>query len=49
VARKSEYQARPLFRASPGTVAVAATPVQLAAQMDAIRQGVPCRPRPPRS
>lgn len=38
VARKGEFQARPLFRARPGTVATAATPKGLTAQMDSIEQ-----------
>jgi hypothetical protein len=45
VARKGEYQARPLFRARRGTVAAAATRQELTAQMEAIRRAAPRRPR----
>jgi hypothetical protein len=44
VALKAEYQARPLFRARPGAVAVAATPEALTAQMDTIEQAARTRP-----
>jgi hypothetical protein len=47
VARKGQYQARPLFRAPRDTVAAAATPEGLTAQMDAVQQAA--RPRPLRT
>jgi hypothetical protein len=49
VARKGEFQARPLFRAPRGTVAVGVTPDELTAQMDAIWRAAPRRARPSRS
>jgi hypothetical protein len=44
VARKGQYQARPLFRAAPGTVATAVTPEGLTAQMETIQQAARSRP-----
>jgi hypothetical protein len=49
VARKGQYQARPLFRAPPGTVAIGATPEELTARMHAIRQAALRRPRAART
>ena len=46
-ARKGEFQARPLFRVPPGTVATGATPEALTAQMDEIQQAARSR-RPAR-
>jgi hypothetical protein len=43
-ARKGEYQARPTFRAPRGTVARAAIPEELTAQMDPIGQAARRRP-----
>lgn len=40
---RGEFQARPLFRAPRGTVAVGATPGELIAQMTAIRAAAPRR------
>jgi hypothetical protein len=45
IARKDEFQARPLFRAPKDTVAVGQTPEELAEQMLAIEQRCGKRPR----